>query len=113
VAASGAISSWWDRSGALQATTAALEPGASAGQTLRSDQMTTWDWLPASTGRTGSWSVASPPLVVNRAYAADGWVARLVTHGTGQIATYDWVSDTDPSVVLDTVADPSQVLAVR
>jgi hypothetical protein len=52
-------------------------------------------------------------VVVARAYAADGWIARLVPHGTGEIATYDWVSDDDPSVTLETVTDPSQVLAIR
>ena len=93
--------------------TAELDPGIGPGHALRSGQMTTWDYLPAGSDAPGTWSRASPPLVVARAYAGDGWIARLVPHGAGEIATYVWVSDQDPSVTLDTVTDPSQVLAIR
>jgi hypothetical protein len=109
----GAITSWWDPSGGLHAMTATLVPGAGPSRPLRSDQMTTWDWQPARTGSPGAWTAASPSTVANRAYGRDGWVARLVPHGAGEIATYDWVSDTDPTVTLETVDDPTQVLAIR
>jgi len=112
-ATTGAISSWWDPRGGLHVLTAELDPGVGPSWALRSEQMTTWDYRPAGSRAAGTWSKASPPVVVARTYAADGWIARLVPHGAGEIATYDWVSDDDPSVTLDTVADPTQVLAIR
>jgi hypothetical protein len=112
-ATASAISSWWDPRGRLHVTTTALDPRIGTSQPLRSEQMTTWDYRPESRDASRAWSKASPPLVLARAYSTDGWTARLVPRGSGEIAAYTWVSDTDPRVLLDTVDDPTQVLAIR